>query len=392
MESRPDGGTAPMITNSEDVLGTIYETKDLRKFTFALYGGFDGWDIYRTSRTTGDEYKLSRYKGKLDLSTGIGEHFDIIRNASELKLPQKGITSDYYAFWAGFMQFDNSHETPINVFATPGIDYVNDRLLVGEAIDMIESPTNQTAIYIVTTPDKPFGATDAIASIYGSFDAAGNMDAVNIDSSYTATYYPWCRYFDPDAQQSIFLPVTRDVVRSIASIDNTSFAWYPPAGDERGRVNCQSARYNLRIQDEDNLLNSRINPIKTYAQDGVYIWGQKVMKVSYYEDTEPLTRVGVRRMMLRIRNLVLRANRKLIFTPNDATLANKFKANCSAILNDVKQNRGISDYKIIVNDSQEARDNRTLPATILIKPINMLEYIEINFVIAGAGIEIADLV
>jgi len=384
------GGESPQITSAEDVVGTIYENGQMRKFTVAFYGGFDAWDPYRASRTTQDDFKASRYKGKINSNTGEGEHFDVVRD-DVWGFGQTAITSDFYAFWAGYLTMANPSETPINVFASPGIDYINDTLLAKEAIEIIETDINQRAIYIITTPDKPFGADDMVSSMFTSDDVVANLDAVEIDSSYTATYYPWMRYWDQNEQKTIFLPATRDIVRSIAQIDNTSYAWYAPAGDSRGRVNCLSARTNLKVYDEDTLYAGRINPVKTFARDGVYAWGQKNMKISYYQDREALTRIGVRRMMIRIKDLVARANRNLIFTPNDATTKNKFISNTSAILNDVRSNRGITDYRIEVDDSIEAREARTLPAKIWIKPINLLEYIEIEWVITPEGVELSSL-
>jgi hypothetical protein len=384
------GGESPMITGDEDIVGTIYENISMRKFTLCFYGGFDGWDVYRTSRTTNDDFKANRYRGKMNPATGEGEHFNNITGEG-FGIPERGITSDFYAFWAGYLTMGNYSETPINVFATPGIDYVNDTLLSKAAIDVIEEDVNQKAIYIATTPDKPFGTSDAVSSMYTAQEVVGNLDATEIDSSYTATFYPWMRYYDTDEKKTIFLPVTRDVIRSIANIDRTSYSWFPPAGDAHGRVNCLSARTSLKIGDEDTLYGGRVNPVKTFSQDGVYIWGQKNLKISYNDDREALTRIGVRRMMIRIKELVARANRSLLFTPNDSTVKNKFVANTTAILNDVRSNRGITNFDIEVDDSVEARENRTLPAKIWIQPINMLEYIEIEWVITPEGVNIADL-
>ena len=41
---------------------TIYEDINYRKFTVLPYGGFDGWDVYRTSRTITDDFKYNKYK------------------------------------------------------------------------------------------------------------------------------------------------------------------------------------------------------------------------------------------------------------------------------------------------------------------------------------------
>ena len=60
--------------------------------------------------------------------------------------------SDYYAYLLGQKTFENPEAVNINVFTTPGIDYVNHSNLVEEAIDMIETD-RADSIYICTTPD-----------------------------------------------------------------------------------------------------------------------------------------------------------------------------------------------------------------------------------------------
>jgi hypothetical protein len=384
VDTTGEGGEAPQITG-DDITGTIYEDSTTRKFTLCAYGGFDGWDIYRTSRTTSDDFKANRYKGKINALTGEGDHFSSTIKDETISFPEKAITSDYYAFWAGILTFNNPKETPVNVIATPGIDAVNDTLLVHEAIEMIEDSTHQSAIYIVTTPDKPFGASDTVQAMYTAKEAVANIEYSEINSSYTATYYPWVRYEDEDENKSLYLPVTRDVIRNIAIIDNTSYSWYPPAGDERGKV-LGTPKKNLKAVEEDVLYSGRINPIETHSKEGAFIWGQKTLKISRDNDRESLTRVGVRRMMLRIRDLILRANRNLIFQPNDSTLETKFRSNSNAILNDVQNNRGISKSSISVENTVEAQEARTIPARIFVVPINMLENVEIEFAITGAGV------
>jgi hypothetical protein len=47
--------------------------------------------------------------------------------------------TDYYAYLQGILTFNNPEVTNINVFVTPGIDYVNNSNLVESAIDMIEN-------------------------------------------------------------------------------------------------------------------------------------------------------------------------------------------------------------------------------------------------------------
>ena len=362
----------PKIGSEYEMKGTIYEDVNLRKFTVCFYGGFDGWDPYRESRTNGDAFKGNKYQGKID--NGFGANFSQINNPDGLELSGKCITSDYYAYLAGARQFCNPEAVDINVFATPGIDYVNQKMLSQEILDMIEEERGDS-IYVMTTPDKPSGNSDN--DMYYPAEAVSNLEDAEIDSSYAATYYPWVKYYDADNSVYINLPATKDVVTAMAYTDNVSYPWFAPAGTVRGSVDCERAHFITKLEDEDVLYEGMINPIKTFAQDGVKIWGQKTM---YGADT-PLNRINVRRLMLRVKKLITGACRRLIFEQNDATVKAQFEGLVKPILDDIKSKRGIYDYRLEVNDSAEARDRLELPAVIYIKPTKALEYLSIDFVI-----------
>ena len=370
--SKASNQQMPKIGSEQEMRGTIYEDVNLRKFTVCFYGGFDGWDPYRESRTNGDAFKANKYQGKV--THGFGANFSQINNPDGLELSGKCITSDYYAYLAGARQFCNPEAVDINVFATPGIDYVNQKMLSQEILDMIEEERGD-AIYVMTTPDKPYGNSDA--DMYYPAEVVSNLEDAEIDSSYAATYYPWVKYYDADNSVYINLPATKDVVTAMAYTDNVSYPWFAPAGTVRGSVDCERAHFITKLEDEDMLYEGMINPIKTFAQDGVKIWGQKTM---YGADT-PLNRINVRRLMLRVKKLITGACRRLIFEQNDATVKAQFEGLVKPILDDIKSKRGIYDYRLEVNDSAEARDRLELPAVIYIKPTKALEYIDISFVI-----------
>ena len=301
-------------------------------------------------------------------------------------MDEDGITSDYYAYLAAIRQFSNPESTAINVFCTPGIDYVYQKSLVEETIEMIEEERGDS-IYVVTTPDKPQGAEDYVSEMFTPEDVVFNLEDTEIDSNYTCTYYPWVKYFDTDNNQYIMLPPTKDVVRNFALTDNTSFAWYAPAGYTRGNVDCTRAHYITKLADEDTLYEGRINPIKTFAQDGVKIWGQKNLQIQEGQ----LNRIAVRRLLLRVKQLIKAASIKLIFEPNDTTTAASFRSLVTPILDNVKSNRGLSDYRLEIDDSVEARMRRELPAKIFLKPFTALEYITLNFIVTAENVSFDDI-
>ena len=381
-----DEKMTPLVSNEAEMEKTIYNDKRLRKFTCCPYGGFDGWDIYRNQRTNTSDFKYNKYKGKYrDVeATGFTEFtaFDnSFYEASVYGLSGRILNSDYYAYLAGYKQFENPDKVKINLLATPGIDYVNNKDLVNEVLDIVEDSRQGDCLYVVTTPD-----TNVNGVFIEPDEAVANLDGSEINTSYAATYYPWVKYYDATNKKYINLPATKDVLRNFAYTDNVSQPWFASAGMSRGNVDCVKANLFTKLEDEDALYEGMINPIKSFSADGVKIWGNKTM---YFEDT-PLNRINVRRLMIRIKDLVMSASKQLIFEQNDNTLERQFRSIIDPILADAKQKRGISDYKIKTDNSPEARDRKELPAKIWIKPINCLEYIPISFVITPEGSNFED--
>ena len=363
--------------------GGLYENVGVRKFTLYPYGGFDGWDIYRKSRTTGDEFKATKYKGSI--INGYGSTFSKIQgDGTALALTGNCITSDYYAWLAGARQFDNPERFQINMFATPGIDYVNDTMLSADILEMVEE--RKDSIYIMTTPDKPKGATDAIDEMYSSADAAANLEYAGIDSYYAATYYPWVKYFDKNNNIYINLPATKDALRSMANVDNKKFPWYAPAGTERGKVDCVKMHFFTKLEDEDNVYSGCINSLKTFSKEGVLLWGNKTM----YSQETPMNRINTVRLMLYLRKLIKESVIGLIFEPNDTTLKSQFDGIVNSILSDIKSKRGFTDYKLQTSQTAEQMDAHELSAKLWVKPTPTLEYIEIEFMVTPQGVEFED--
>lgn len=373
----------PRIYDSQEYLEkSIYRDMNLRKFTVCFYGGFDGWDINRESRTNTDKYKATSYA----IATGAGQSVFTRWAGAEngnlpLNLPQTAITTDYYAYLAGYRVFANPQDIDINLFATPGINWHENRLLTEEAIDVIEDPDDGRggdALYIMESPNN-IGIT-----LDGTVDElASEFADTEINSSYACTYAPWVMYYDSSNRKYLDLPVTKDVVRNMAATDNDSYPWFAPAGMERGSVSCVKAALRTTLAQEDTLYENRINPVKSFAQDGVKIWGNKTA----YNVESPLNRINVRRLMIRVKKLVTEAAKNLIFTQYDDTLDQQFRGLVEPILNDVKSNKGITDYRIQTEVTPETKDQHILPARILIKPTPALEYISISFIVYPESVQ-----
>lgn len=365
----------PRILTEAYMEDTIYADINTRKFTVYPYGGFDGWDIYRESRTNTDKYKATKYDIVKDCPFKYVVNDNPLDPTIDLGLNPTAITSDYYAYLAGYNQFANPEDIDINLFATPGISFRNNVLLVEDALDVIEDTEDGRggdALYIIDAPK------DGVAE-----EIVNDLDNSEIDSSYAATYWPWVKYFDASANKYVMLPATKDVVRNMAWTDNHMNPWFAPAGTTRGKMNVTKAEQKTKLLDEDELYSNRINPIKTFAQDGVLVWGNKTL---YSKDT-PLNRINVRRLMIRVKKLVKNAAKHMIFDQMDNSLEKQFRSLVEPILSDVKSKRGIIDYRIMTESTPETRDQHILPARILIKPMQALEYISISFVVYPESVQ-----
>ena len=375
-------GIEPRIGDEDTMVNTIYEDKRYRKFTVAFYGGWDGWDYYRTERSTGNDFMYQKYRGNINLTSGEGTNFNVLREPEKygFDAAAKCLNSDYYAYLYGIRQFANPKLIDINVLATPGIDYVNQNSLVGEVIDMVENE-RADSVYVVTTPDKPSGAGDTESEMYTPQDAVWNLEEADIDSNYTCTYYPNVKYYDEDNNMYVYLPPTKDVVRNFAYTDNVAYPWFGAAGWNRGSIDGVKPKKILNLEEQDTLYAGRLNFINTFAQDGMRVWGDKNLQVAESQ----MNRISKRRLLLRIRKLCSIACIGLIFDPNDNTTKQSFESAVTPILDDIMSKRGIIDWRLEIDDSVEARERLELPAKIYIKPTKLLEYIDISFVITPEG-------
>jgi len=328
-----------------------------RKFTFAAGGGFDGWDIYRDVRTYGDAYIFNKAVYNSGNTTNSGVFSTTAGN------------SDYYAYLDGILAYSNPEAVDINVFATPGINFFDHSSLTQQAIDMVEND-RADSIYIISSPQ-----VDTADEVIDS------LDGIAVDSNYSATYWPWIQVRDTDNSTQLFLPPTGEVVKNIALTDNVSYPWFAVAGYSRGLVNAIKAQKKLTLDERDDLYKNRINPIATFSDTGTIIWGNKTLQVR----ESALDRINVRRLLLRARKLISAVAVRLLFEQNDEQVRNEFLRLVNPILESIKKERGLTDFRVTVSNDPEDIDSNTLRGKIYIKPTRSLEFIDLEFIITPTG-------
>ena len=379
-------GNSPFITEPE-LPTNVYYRLYARKFTFLVQGGFDGWDIYREWRTNEDRFQIGRSgflngacpTSRYPNAVGWGAFKEISIGDGTMDFGN----TDYYAYLLGQQTFANPEATNINVFVSPGIDYVNNSNLVEDAVTMIEF-NRADSLYVCTTPDVDLfsptltGGQDIF--IYPT-EAVDNLDNTGIDSNYTATYYPWVLTRDSVNNTQIYIPPTAEVTRNLALTDNIAFPWFAAAGYTRGIVNCIKARKKLTQEDRDILYNGRVNPIATFSDVGTVIWGNKTLQVR----ESALDRINVRRLLLQARKLISAVSVRLLFEQNDAQVRQDFLNAVNPILDSIRRDRGLYDFRVTVSSNPEDLDRNQMTGKIYIKPTRSLEFIDITFYITPTG-------
>ena len=378
-------GSAEFTSDPENESNPYYRLY-ARKFSLLCQGGFDGWDIYREHRTNGDRFVLGRngyLKGscpsfKYPTATGWGAFKQIAVGDNT----QDYANTDYYAYLLGQRTFSNPEAVNINVFVTPGIDYVNHSDLVGSAIDMIEND-RADSLYVCTTPDYNMftpSTGDQTDLIYPQ-EAIDNLENIGLDSNYSATYYPWVLTRDTVNNTQIYIPATAEVTRNLALTDNIAFPWFAAAGYTRGIVNSIKARKKLTQEDRDTLYTGRINPIATFSDVGTVIWGNKTLQVRQ----SALDRINVRRLLLQARKLISAVSVRLLFEQNDQKVRQDFLDAVNPILDAIRRDRGLYDFRVTVSSDTADLDRNQMTGKIYIKPTRSLEFIDTTFYITPTG-------
>ena len=387
-----DVGDASFTTDPTSQSNPYYKL-NARKFTLLAKGGFDGWDIYRQFRTNQDTFRLggtgylagAAPSVSFPTATGWGQFKQIAVGEDTTDWAN----SDYYAYLMGQKTFENPEAVNINIFVTPGIDYVNHSNLVEDAIDMIETD-RADSIYICTTPDYnmfvPNTSSFDTDFIYPD-ESVDNLEETGIDSNYTATYYPWILTRDGVNNTQVYIPPTSEVVKNLALTDNVAFPWFATAGYTRGLVNSVKARKKLTQEDRDTLYQGRLNPIATFSDVGTVIWGNKTLQLR----ESALDRINVRRLLLQARKLISAVAVRLLFEQNDDQVRQDFLDSVNPILDSIRRDRGLIDFRVVVENTPEDLDNNTLTGKIYLKPTRALEFIDIEFLITPTGASFEDI-
>jgi hypothetical protein len=347
--------------------------KGFNSFTAPLWGGFDGFDVHLP---------------------------DPLYNNQMTAASNNENSSAYYTIKKAIDSVADPEVVETNLITMPGLTQTGlTRHIVevcerrADAMSLIDLPD----VYL-PTHEGSYSTKKTLASRIATTPqaAATALRDRQIDSSYGATFYPWVQTRDENTGAAVWLPPSAAMLGVLASSEKKAQLWFAPAGFNRGGLTegaagipVSAVTEKLTSKERDLLYEANINPIASFPSTGIVVFGQKTLQ----ERQSALDRINVRRLVIFLKKEISRISTKILFEQNVQTTWNRFTGLVEPFLANVKSNFGISDYKLVLDESTttpDLIDQNIMYAKIMVKPARSIEYIAIDFVVASTGASFDD--
>jgi phage tail sheath protein FI len=238
---------------------------------------------------------------------------------------------------------------------------------------------------ITTVENRGDAVWIADAGLYGTGIAGAVNNAAPFLSNYAATYYPWVSLYSAGLGKTVWCPPSTVIGGVLAYNDSTTAEWFAPAGLNRGGIpSVVAPERRVQQTDRDTLYLGRVNPLATFPNVGVCVWGQKTLQ----KKPSALDRLNVRRLLIALKGFIGGIARTLVFEQNTTATRNRFLAQVNPYLSSVVQRQGLYAYKVIMdatNNTPDVIDRNQLVGQIYIQPTKTAEFVILNFNILPTG-------
>ena len=388
--ARVIGNTKPVYTYSAaDGQGYIDYTGDfpnasryirIANVPKAQFGTFDNNGLYQSALYSGslpengDGGLAGAFSGGV-VDTALSRY--MYENIVSGVTNSQGFTTEDYAVALNLL--NNTDEYQFNLLMTPGL------FLAGGNANINIGANNADPIALCE------GRADALAVVdsvpYGGTVTGAKTAANASNSSYAATYWPWCQVFSSAMGRLVWVPASVLMGGVFAFNDEVAAPWFAPAGITRGGIpNVTRVERKLSLNDRNNLYLDNVNPLATFPGNGVVVFGQKTLQ----QKATALDRVNVRRLLIALKGYIGGVARGLVFEQNTATTRNAFLNQINPYLDSVVQRQGLYAYKVVMDESNNTPsvvDRNQLIGQIYIQPTKTAEFVILDFTILPTGVE-----
>ena len=267
--------------------------------------------------------------------------------------------------------------------------------VANKAIAVAES--RKDAIAFISPYRQAFISDGAAGAVTVNNDDTITSNVVSFYSPITSTTYGifdsgYKYMYDRFNNTFRYVPLNGDIAGCCARTDKNDFPWFSPAGTNRGAIlNVVKLAYNPGKAQRDTLYSNRINPVILSPGAGIILFGDK----TGYGKASAFDRINVRRLFIYLEDAISAAAKDQLFEFNDEITRTNFVNIIEPFLRDVQSKRGIQDYVVIcdeTNNTAAVIDNNEFIADIYIKPARSINFIGLTFIATRTGVAFEEVI
>tara|TARA_B100001093_G_scaffold518628_2_gene604182 strand:- start:183 stop:1928 length:1746 start_codon:yes stop_codon:yes gene_type:complete len=292
-------------------------------------------------------------------------------------------TADYAT---GFDHFEDPNALSIDFMIAPGVPSSADQTtIVNDLVSTAQSIRKDCMV--VTSPNRAavVGAATPVATTLAAVAGFTRSSYLAVDNNYLKVY-------DKYNDQYIRIPAASSTAGLMAATDNNFAPWFSPAGTRRGQYfGVTSLEHSPNKSERDQLYQAGINPISNIPGQGILLYGDK----THLARPSAFDRINVRRLFLVLERAISAAAQNILFEFNDEFTRAEFVNIIEPLLRDVKGRRGITDFKLVCDETNNTPlivDTNQFIATLFIKPARSINFITLNFTAVRTGVAFEEVV
>lgn len=280
-------------------------------------------------------------------------------------------------------KFANAEEVDVSLIMTGG----HSKTVSQHIIDNIAEVRKDCIVFISPASANVVNNLDGETE-----DSIDQKDSIGRSTSYGVMDSGWKYQFDKYNNVYRWVPLNGDIAGLCARTEYQRDAWFSPAGFNRGQIkNVVRLAWNPDKSSRNDLYKNGINPVVTFPGEGTVLFGDKTMlaKPSAFD------RINVRRLFIVLEKAISRAAKYSLFEFNDEFTRAQFVSLVEPYLRDVQGRRGIYDYRVVCdtsNNTPEVIDRNEFVGDIYIKPAKSINFIQLNFVAVRTGVAFEEIV
>lgn len=283
-----------------------------------------------------------------------------------------------------FNFFKNAEEVDVSLIITGSANTA----VVQNVIDNIAEARKDCVAFVSPPRSAVVGNAGGETSSITTF----RNNTLNKSSSYAFLDSGWKYQFDKYNNVYRWVPLNGDIAGLCVRTDFERDPWFSPAGFNRGQIkNVVKLAWNPNKSQRDDLYKIGVNPVVSFPGEGTVLYGDKTLlsKPSAFD------RINVRRLFIVLEKAIARAAKYSLFEFNDEFTRSQFVALVEPYLRDVKGRRGIYDFRVVcdeTNNTPEVIDRNEFVGDIYIKPARSINFIQLNFVAVRTGVAFDEIV